>query len=199
MILVSSIGATHPAFADEEEPQPEIPMVAAAGGVIIISPTPGCRDPQASNYISVQQSAWIQNTPSLCIYGTAKTVTVETNSATALPTQPALCPLSDTYYELGDSGDGVKKLQEFLNSEMGLSIPLTGYFGPITEAGVRAFQQKYSDVIIKPWNPLYPTGSTGRWYKLTLGTAKVLSGCTPSPVTLEGTNTTWDFSAVVKK
>ncbi len=45
----------------------------------------------------------------------------------------------------------VKKLQAFLNAELGLNIPLTGYYGPRSEAAVRQLQTKYSTEILAPW------------------------------------------------
>jgi hypothetical protein len=45
----------------------------------------------------------------------------------------------------------VEKLQQFLNKELNLTIPITGYYGPITEAAVRQFQIKYSTEILAPW------------------------------------------------
>jgi hypothetical protein len=165
------------------------------GGVTsLITPVPGCRDPQAINYVSIEAGPWIQNTPSLCKYGTTQVGSLGTQS-----TQNSSCPLiSGAYYQRGDRGEGVTQIQVFLNKEMGLSIPETGYFGQMTEDGVRAFQQKYFDVIITPWGGSV-SGTTGRWYKLTAGTAQVLSGCKPEPVVLEGLNKIWDFGAVTQK
>ncbi len=45
----------------------------------------------------------------------------------------------------------VKKLQAFLNAELGLNIPITGYYGPRSEAAVRQLQTKYSTEILAPW------------------------------------------------
>ncbi len=69
--------------------------------------------------------------------------------------------------------DQVKKLQAFLNTELGLKIPVTGYFGPLTKKAVEAFQLKYSKEILAPWlafglpNEMTPTGyvykTTQRW------------------------------------
>ena len=52
----------------------------------------------------------------------------------------------------------VKKLQEFLNKEMNVNLPLTGFYGPLTFAQAKAFQAKYSDEILKPWGLTSPTG-----------------------------------------
>lgn len=45
--------------------------------------------------------------------------------------------------QVGSTGDDVKALQEFLTSEGVYSGPITGYFGGLTQAGVRAYQKKY--------------------------------------------------------
>jgi hypothetical protein len=67
---------------------------------------------------------------------------------------PAGCSaLLDGYLRKGQSSDAVKRLQTFLNQELGLSIPITGYFGSQTFEAVKAFQLKYADEILKPWVP----------------------------------------------
>jgi uncharacterized repeat protein (TIGR01451 family) len=57
-----------------------------------------------------------------------------------------------------NSADEVRKLQQFLNIELGSSLPITGFFGPLTEAAVRAFQAKYAAEILAPWGITTPTG-----------------------------------------
>ena len=52
----------------------------------------------------------------------------------------------------------VRKLQGFLNAEMGSSIPITGFFGQLTDEAVRAFQSKYATEILGPWGINTPTG-----------------------------------------
>jgi peptidoglycan hydrolase-like protein with peptidoglycan-binding domain len=43
---------------------------------------------------------------------------------------------------VGMSGEDVTKLQERLTAEGVYTGPITGYFGPVTRAGVEAFQVK---------------------------------------------------------
>ncbi len=64
------------------------------------------------------------------------------------------------YMRLGRVNDPeeVKKLQQFLNGEMGLTLPVDGFFGLSTDAAVRAFQEKYADEILAPWGITKPTG-----------------------------------------
>lgn len=60
----------------------------------------------------------------------------------------------------GNSGSNVKLLQQFLNKELSLKIPTTGYFGPITKNAVNLFQTKYaSDILI----PQGLSKATGLW------------------------------------
>lgn len=53
---------------------------------------------------------------------------------------------------LGSRGDGVRELQRRLTDEGVYGAGVTGYFGPLTEAGVKAFQKKYG---------LAPLGNVG--------------------------------------
>ncbi len=81
----------------------------------------------------------------------------------------------DNYMGVGRKNDvaKVKKLQEFLNKELGTNIPITGYFGPLTKNAVDRFQLKYSKEVLVPWlsfglpNEKTPTGyvykTTQRW------------------------------------
>ncbi|HEV7449458.1 MAG TPA: Ig-like domain-containing protein, partial [Candidatus Paceibacterota bacterium] len=77
-------------------------------------------------------------------------------------TGPDVCstPLLYTYMRQGqaNSSDEVTKLQNFLNGEMGSTLPLTGFFGPQTDAVVKQFQLKYKDEILTPWGLNAPTG-----------------------------------------
>lgn len=52
----------------------------------------------------------------------------------------------------------VKKLQAFLVKWGYGTFPATGFFGPLTEAAVKAFQAKYAADILKPWGISAPTG-----------------------------------------
>ncbi len=57
-----------------------------------------------------------------------------------------------------NNADQVTKLQAFLNKRGFVTFAPTGFFGPLTTAGVNAFQVKYTDEILKPWSISLPTG-----------------------------------------
>src|SRR3989344_3088456 len=78
----------------------------------------------------------------------------------------------DIYIKRGASNDPekVKKLQSFLNREMGANIPITGFYGPLSYIWVEKFQVKYWEEVLKPWVPHgLPTDHTptGYVYKTT--------------------------------
>lgn len=88
----------------------------------------------------------------------------------------ACVPLITKYIRLGWDNDAaeVMKLQNFLNGEMGASLPLTGFFGPLTAWQLGAFQAKYWEDVLKPWvsTPGQPvinaaSDATGFLYKTT--------------------------------
>jgi|GEM_PF-1346487 len=83
--------------------------------------------------------------------------------------------LLSTYMRLGlpNNLDEVMKLQEFLSNEMSVAIPLTGFFGPATDAAVHSFQKKYWEDVLQPWFGIPDSAikdaddSTGYVYKTT--------------------------------
>ncbi|MFQ6082604.1 MAG: carboxypeptidase regulatory-like domain-containing protein [Candidatus Aminicenantia bacterium] len=65
-----------------------------------------------------------------------------------------------------ETSDEVKYLQIILKQEVGpptypADVPATGWFGPITEASVIAFQEKYTQDILAPWEITEGTGFVG--------------------------------------
>lgn len=67
----------------------------------------------------------------------------------------------DQYLRRGNSknrADQVTKLQEFLNKYSYGSFTPTGFFGPLTEAAVKAFQNQYASAVLAPWGLPEPTG-----------------------------------------
>ncbi|MBY0110858.1 DUF642 domain-containing protein [Patescibacteria group bacterium] len=84
-------------------------------------------------------------------------------------------PLLDTFLGMNLTNDGaeVTDLQGFLNEHMGAGLPVTGVFGPLTDAAVRAFQVLYWEEVLQPWFSIPESGiqdsddSTGYVYKTT--------------------------------
>lgn len=82
------------------------------------------------------------------------------------------------YIKLGANNNPleVMKLQVFLNSNLGINLPVTGYYGPLTYKAVEDFQVKYNGSVLSPWVPYgltsgtTPTGyvykTTQRWINL---------------------------------
>lgn len=64
--------------------------------------------------------------------------------------------------KLGMSGSDVVALQHALRIDGEFTYPtLTGYFGPVTLAAVKAFQEKYASEILSPVGLTQPTGFVG--------------------------------------
>ena len=69
------------------------------------------------------------------------------------------CYLFKEHYKMGDRGDGVKSIQQFLKERGFFKANITGYFGPITKKAVMDFQDKYADDILKPLSLKKATGN----------------------------------------
>jgi uncharacterized repeat protein (TIGR01451 family) len=88
-------------------------------------------------------------------------------------TVPASCGIYlNSYIKLGANNDPteVKKLQSFLNENLGTTLPLTGYYGSETYKAVEDFQVKYNVGVLSPWVPFglpSDTTPTGYVYKTT--------------------------------
>ncbi len=95
-------------------------------------------------------------------------------------TDTASCGLYiNTYMRQSNQNDvmEVARLQLFLNQHLGLRVPVSGFFGPMTEAAVNQFQVRYGEEVLGPWvraglhsSILLPTGyvykTTQRWVNL---------------------------------
>ncbi len=82
------------------------------------------------------------------------TSTGPTTGGSVLGTSTSSCtPLLSSYVGVGKKNniDDIKKLQNFLNSNLGLTLEVNGNFGQSTLDAVNAFQLKYSDEVLKPW------------------------------------------------
>lgn len=108
--------------------------------------------------------------------GSRRSTSVRSGSVLGASTDnlPAMCtPYITQYLKLGAANDAeeVRKLETFLNEEMGTNLVVDGIFDQATFDAVSAFQLKYADKILKPWvdiNMLESTqDSTGYVYKTT--------------------------------
>ncbi len=80
-----------------------------------------------------------------------------------------------TYMKMGKKNndvEDVKRLQSFLNENMGANLPVSGYFGSLTKKWVKKFQVMHHAEIIQPWEDAGYTGKdlkdgTGVVYKTT--------------------------------
>lgn len=60
-----------------------------------------------------------------------------------------------------NSVEQVKLLQQFLNQELGANLPISGAFGDMTLASVKAFQAAHTADVLTPWGITDPTGYVG--------------------------------------
>ncbi len=102
-------------------------------------------------------------------------------SSTTLPELPKGCSaLLTKYMRKGKANDAseVKKLQKFLNDELGLKLQVNGFFGSQTDKGVRSFQLKHKPQVLTPWSLSDPTGyvykTTERWINLSACSSLVI-------------------------
>lgn len=61
-------------------------------------------------------------------------------------------------FNRNNDAEQVRKLQTFLNKWLGLSLPITGFYGPLTYEAVLQFQTQYANTILTPWGLTSPTG-----------------------------------------
>jgi peptidoglycan hydrolase-like protein with peptidoglycan-binding domain len=89
-------------------------------------------------------------------------VVAPVTTGTVLGTSTTLCSdLLTKTLRYGNSGDEVKKLQNFLNTKQGEKLPVTGYFGGMTRDAVKRFQTKYASIVLTPLGLTTPTGIVG--------------------------------------
>ena len=92
------------------------------------------------------------------------------------------CPVFTEYYQLGQSSSEVKEIQIFLNQQVGVGLPGTSLYGPLTVAAVKKFQVQESQSILSPWGMTAPSGW---WYQSTSKRANELSGCFDEEIVLD--------------
>ncbi len=88
-----------------------------------------------------------------------------TNATTSTSTLPVLinmgqCEYLGSYLKIGGNNPAneVNKLQTFLRDVEKLDVTVTGFFDTQTFEGVKAFQAKYLNEIMRPWGASIPSG-----------------------------------------
>lgn len=78
----------------------------------------------------------------------------------------ACAPHFTTFMRMGqvNNVEEVKKLQTYLNTFGGAKLPVTGFFGSMTDAAVKVWQTNNADAILKPWGA--NIGATGYFFKM---------------------------------
>jgi peptidoglycan hydrolase-like protein with peptidoglycan-binding domain len=93
-------------------------------------------------------------------------------ASTSTVSNPSCAAVFTSYMRKGrvNNAGQVRMLQEFLNKELGTTLPLSGTFDTATEDAVKAFQVKYASEVLSPWKPFGPieNSGTGYVYKTTL-------------------------------
>lgn len=163
---------------------------------------------RSTGIVITQTSSSSQTTPTVSGGGvlpfqssTSTPVVITYSTSTASTTIPAnsfvspvdgktlKCNAFNAYMKLNSKLNNVEEVkiwQAFLNKELNLKVPVTGYYGKLTSNAVKAFQTKYSDEVLKPWDISAATGYT---YKSTRYKANKILGCTESPIQLENGKT----------
>jgi peptidoglycan hydrolase-like protein with peptidoglycan-binding domain len=158
-----------------------LPQLDGSGGT---NGTPGCKDPKASNYDpSAVYDGTCTYAPAGEVLGASTSTVPATGTTTpqgevlgaSTSTEPLTCgeyltltdSLGKKYLKEGIRNDknAVMLLQKFLNEQLGLSLPVTGYFGPLTTKAVKTFQLLHKDTVLTPWGLTKPTGIV---YKTTI-------------------------------
>lgn len=88
----------------------------------------------------------------------AASVALADDSAAA--TSSSACPVVSSFMKAGIANDAaqVAKLQRFLKDAQSLDVDITGVFDDKTVAAVEAFQKKYADIVLAPWDATKASG-----------------------------------------
>jgi lipoprotein-anchoring transpeptidase ErfK/SrfK len=118
---------------------PRSRVLLCAIGLLAIAATAGCRlDEAAGSSRAVPAvSATAPATDANVVEPTAP------QTSTPTPTKTVTKPKPKPMLERGDSGTAVRELQARLHNARVYSASVTGFFGPVTQRAVRAFQKTY--------------------------------------------------------
>lgn len=120
----------------------------------------GCTNPSASNF-----NALANRDDNSCVVGggngngegskpEGEALGATTVSEPELPLPAGCSAYILTHMKLGKKSndvEDVKRLQTFLNEEMGSTLPVSGFFGSLTKSWVKKFQKAHRAEIIQPW------------------------------------------------
>lgn len=147
------------------------PLTASVSRDVVVKPVvvieqPTTTTPPEPPTPPVVNQGWSVATPAAPSVGQ-----VLGTSTTATSSSPCL-PLLTHYIKFGINNDetDVKNLQQFLNENLGLTLPITGFYNQASFDAVKSFQVKYSSDVLVPWVAFglqNPTAATGYVYKTT--------------------------------
>lgn len=98
----------------------------------------------------------------------------QTTKSCGQPIVVTACPFFRDYLSYGDRGEGVKKIQQFLNITQGEKLPVSGVYGPLTREATKRFQRAYKKDI---FNILKLSFISGNWNEATRVKANQAIGC----------------------
>lgn len=98
----------------------------------------------------------------------------QTTASCGEPIVVTACPFFKEYVAYGDRGSSVKKIQLFLNIVRGEKLPVSGVYGPLTQAATKRFQRAYKKDI---FNILKLSFISGNWNEATRIKANQAIGC----------------------
>jgi hypothetical protein len=118
---------------------PRSRVFLCAIGLLAIAATAGCRLDQAAGSSRANPAI---SAPAPATGANVVEPTPEQTS-TPTPTKTTTKPKPKPMLERGDSGTAVRELQARLHKAQVYTASVTGFFGPVTQRAVRAFQKNY--------------------------------------------------------
>ena len=155
----------------------------------------GGNNPNANIFSSTQAT-----TATVAQTTTTTTPATVSTPAPALTPATVLTPATSSSYsfsaslKLGSTGTDVTELQNRLTAEGVYAGPVTGYFGPLTQSAVKAYQAKYG---------IDQLGIVGPATRANLNASAAAPATTPTPATpapasTPATSSSYSFSASLK-
>lgn len=153
-------------FTSDTEPEPVLGCTDSTAQNYNSEATEGNEDANACTYEQIAENTGGSSS------GGRRRIQQLQPTPLVLGASTSLCPILTDYMQMGADNDTmeVMKLQMFLNIFVAPN-PITGTFGAITDANVKAFQEQYRSEILDPWfdRGIVPHNRpTGFVYKTTL-------------------------------